>query len=173
MNRSIDSRPFDSSRPAPPELSALYAELIQQKTDRELELLAILLPDPAAGVVAATNCGIRAESIDADDLRLIFCGCLAVAGRKPDLPFLIRILRRALAEAGFWDAAESRAFHRGSLWSDPCLADFALSFAAGPSRRTGPAVAEVAATLIDINSRIADGKTYYRYALARLEGRAA
>ena len=145
----------------------------QAKVGIELDLLSIILSDPAGGTAAAAAAGIGPREIDADDLRIMFAAAEGAAALGIDRPLLLRVLRRWLIEAGHWDAEESRAFHTGSIWGDEGFAAFADSFADFPTPYTARAVAEVAAELLDVRKRLADAADFMAFALARLEGRAA
>ena len=153
--------------------SLLAAELEQAKVWLELDLLAIVLSDPAGGIAAANAAGIGPDEIDADDLRVMFKAAAAAAALGVGRPMLLRALRRWLIEAGHWDCRETRSFHRSPLWGDAAFAEFADSFADWATPSTATAIGEVAAKLLDVRQRLSDADAHIAYALARLEGRAA
>ena len=173
MPRSYQSPPNIQSRFSN-DPAVLAAELEEEKTAAELDLLSIILSDPAGGIAAAAAAGIGPREIDADDLRIMFKAADAAAALGIDRPLLLRVLRRWLIEAGHWQPKETRSFHRGSIWGDECFAEFADSFSPFPCPGiAGRAIAEVAAELLDLRQRLADAADFMGFALARLEGRAA
>ena len=173
MPRSYQSPPNIQSRFSN-DPAVLAAGLEQAKVGIELDLLSIILSDPAGGIAAAAAAGIGPREIDADDLRIMFKAAEGAAALGIDRPLFLRALRRWLIEAGHWQAEETRPFHRGSIWGDAGFAEFADSFSPFPCPGiAGRAIAEVAAELLDVRKRLADAADFIAFALARLEGRAA
>lgn len=96
--------------------SALAAAL----AGAEVDVVTSVLPAAQSLMPVAEAEGVTAAHFEQEDLRLLFCAC-DVARHLP-LIDLLKLARRALREAGYWDP--HGPVSRGSccLWSDESLA---------------------------------------------------
>src|SRR5688572_15155722 len=83
----------------------------------EVELVASELADPSTLVAVAEAAGITPGVFAQEDLRLIHCA--ADVGRHLPLVEVLKLARRSLREAHYWDP--KGPIGTGSLWSDETL----------------------------------------------------
>jgi hypothetical protein len=102
-------------------LAAQFSEAVAKQ---ERRVLGLLLTERRLSTPIVQSAGLNVSHFEHDDHRLIFAGWLVAC--EMDLPLInmLRLIRRALIAAGWWDAAAQP--NEGSVWhSDATLARLA------------------------------------------------
>lgn len=137
------------------------ARLAERRHEAERDLIGSILADPATLVPVARDCGIEPGDFWSGDTRIIFCTMLVAADLGKET--VIRLAKRALLDAGSWDAT-APAWYAGELHSDATLAALADSYPVCPA-----AVRLNARRLLDLSRRQCRAQDHINEAAALLD----
>lgn len=144
-------------------LDELAIEFAQLRDRAEFDLIEVAYADPPRGIAVARAAGVSRSHFARDDLRLLWLAAEVCDGR--DLPSTLRVARRELRNAHFWDASQIKVNLGSMQWGEQTLAALASSWFFSE-----PLVRLRAQKLLHIVERQRHAEQLYRELIGTLSG---
>lgn len=104
------------------------ADILASLAEQELYVLSLLHTHRKAAEPIVAAARLEMKHFTQDDLRLVFAGWLVACEEDLSKLQILKLIRAALREAGFWNP-EAGACEKGFSWSDARLAKLASAAA--------------------------------------------